>query len=268
MDKHIQQDIVTYDTSVFFTPLDVAVEEIRRRRNDPELISKVNAYLKNDAPKHLDREVPVLYLARHIATPNFEALRFIELCKPYDLPMVIGQDSKAKFVTHNELKLSLGKMQIVKGLSHNRDEILENFSIIDLHHAQGKPVNQLHTKFGERLIDFHNSLLREIYPDGIEIHDEADWVDRNHRDNLLEQYKKMLALTCVHSVMFETYLPQEKDFLETILRPAFKFIESTFGVRPLITELVPNIMEHTKNWNSYPSVLYSLVKNRITKTMI
>ncbi len=268
MDKNEYLESSICDTSIFFTPLSEAITEIKKRRENTELVKHINSYLNNDVPKHLDRDVPVLYLSRHIATPNYEALRFVELTKDLQLPVVIGQDSEAKFVTNNELKLSLGKMSITKGVSHNRDEIIENFSIIDIPQAQGKCMNQICTKFGDGLIHFHNELLREVYPNQVEVHDEAGWIDRNHRDNLLEQYKKMLALNCVHAIMFESYLPTEVTFIKEILEPAFKFIESTFGIKPLITELVPNEIEYTRNWNAYPSIFYQTVKRKLSLTSV
>lgn len=249
------------DASALLTPLVEAVAEIERRRNDAVLVEKVEAYLNKDIPEYFKRSRPILYLARHVASPNFETLRFIELAKPFALPIIIGQDVNDKFVSGNSLKRSLGKMPIVRCISADHREMLENFTIIDFETANAKQLKDIETIFKIPLVKFHNDLLSEIYPHAVEVVDDASWIDRNNRGNLLEHYKRFLALFVVHGVMFE-YYPEEDGFLiENILKPAFAFIQEEFGVAPLITSLVDDEIVHVRNWNAYPSVLYSQVKN-------
>jgi hypothetical protein len=252
-----------YNPKNFFTPLEEAISEAKQRRNNPELVKKIHDYLNGDIPKHFDREEPVLYLSRHIATPNYEALRFVEIGKPHALPLVIGQDKKGKFVSHNELKRALGKLPVIKGISRRQDEIVENFTILDFAQSQGKPFNELTTKHGKDLVEFHNSFFQHIYPGVVEIADESDWIDRNHRDNIAEQYKKILALMVLHGIMFESYLDHEYSLVESAIGPAFDEIITTFGLKPLIVEHIDEELELTKDWNAYPSVLYQFIKGDI-----
>ncbi len=252
------------DNRRFFTPLDEAIEEINKRRQDKKLCQTVRKFLNNDIPGHFQGDQPICYLSRHIATPNYETLRFVELAKPTNLPMVIGQDRRGKFVTNNELKLPLGKMPITKGYSHNKDEIIEYFTIINFDKSQGKPLEEVQTKFGINLVEFHNNLLREIYPSSIIISDETEWVDRNFRDNIVKQYEKMLALMCIYGIMFESYPTTERDFVKEVLAPSFDFIAKKFGVKPLIVEHISEELEITRNWNAYPSVLYPFVHEKST----
>lgn len=251
----------SYNSKHFFTPLEEAVAEIHKRRGDEELVKKVYAYLNGDIPEHFTKEQPILYLSRHIATPNYEALRFIELCKPYNLPLVIGQDKKGKFVSHNELKKALGKMPVTKGISRRQDEIIENFTIVDFSQAQGVSFQELQTRNGGNFVEFHNNLFQYIYPNEIEIVDESAWVDRNHRDDLEKQYKKLFALLCVYGVMFESYPESETSLVQSALAPAFAEIEKVIGVKPLIVENIDSELELTRDWNGYPSVLYQFIKN-------
>jgi hypothetical protein len=244
-----------------FTPLKEAVIEIKRRQSDKNLFKKVEDYLNGDVPFHFAQSEPIFYLSRHIATPNYEALRFIELTKPFGLPVVIGQDTKGLFVPHNELKRSLGKLPVTKGVSRNLDEIVEHFTIFDFSEHQGKPFSEISTKFAVKLIEYHNELFRKIYPEEMNIVDEAEWIDRNHRDNLVEQYKKLLSLLIVHGVMLESYPPNEVDFVSNVLKPAFKEVSELFGVNPLIVEHIDSKLEETRNWNGYPSVLYQFIKD-------
>lgn len=64
------------DATHLLTPLPYALVELERRKRDPVLRKKIEEYLKADIPPYFG-ESPVLYLARHIATPNFETLRFL-----------------------------------------------------------------------------------------------------------------------------------------------------------------------------------------------
>ena len=249
------------DVSALFTPLVETVAEIERRRNDAVLVEKVEEYLNKDIPEYFKRPQPILYLARHVASPNFETLRFIELAKPFALPMIIGQDVNDKFVSGNSLKRSLGKMPIVRCISADHREMLENFTIIDFETANAKQLKDIETIFKIPLVKFHNDLLSEIYPHAVEVVDDSAWIDRNNRGNLLEHYKKFLALFIVHGVMFEFYEDEDAFLVENILKPAFAFIQEEFGVEPLITSLVDENIAHVRNWNAYPSILYSQVKN-------
>jgi hypothetical protein len=249
------------DVSALLTPLVDAVAEIERRRSDSALVKKVEEYLNQDIPEYFKRSLPILYLARHVASPNFETLRFIELAKPFALPVVIGQDVNDKFVSGNSLKRSLGKMPIVRCISADHREMLENFTIINFEIANAKQLKDIETIFTIPLVKFHNELLSEIYPHTVEVVDDSAWIDRNNRGNLLEHYKKFLALFVVHGVMFEFYEDEDVLFVENVLKPAFSFIQEYFGLAPLLCNLVDDNIAHVRNWNAYPSILYSQVKN-------
>ena len=247
----------------FFTPLEEAVLEIKRRREDKDLIKKVEDFFNTDIPEHFMGPDPICYLARHIATPNYETLHFIDIAKSTKLPIVIGLDVKDKFVTNNALKRALGKMPVQKGAARSGDEIIEHFTIIDFATAQGRQLKDIVTKFDQNLVDFHLQLLREVYPTGITLVDESDWVDRNHRGNILEHYKKMLALLIVHGVMFETYPPEEYQLVKETPEPAFDFIQEYFGCTPLIYNHISPEAENLRDWNAYPSVIYPYCKDSL-----
>jgi hypothetical protein len=247
-------------TDLFCPSIEAALCEIEKRRRNPCLVRKVEKYLQNDIPEHFLGSSPVLYLSRHLATPSYEVAHVIEITKNYNYDLVIGEDIKSKFVANNELKISLGKLPIVKGLSRNGNEIFENVTIIDFATSQGKPMNEINTTSGKTLREFHRELFKSIYPESPEIFDESDWIDRHARNDIAEQYKKMLALLCVHGVMLESYVSDELTFVTEVVSPAFKAIEKEIGVRPLIIEHITPEQEVTKNWNSYPSYVYEAIK--------
>ena len=244
----------------FLIPLDEAVAELRHRRTDTELQIKINEFLNGDIPNHF-KNGPIFYLSRHVASPNFEALRFIELCKEYkDIKMVIGQDINDKFVSHNSMKRALGKMPIVKGITSNQDEIIEFITLVDFDKVQGQKFKDIKTKFGTSFVEHHNNLFNSIYPETVQIVDDSKWIDNNHRGDLVEHYKKMFTLLLVHGIMLESYEIQDEQFIKSILIPALEYVENMFGYKPLIVNLVPPEISNMHNWDSYPSVLYQIVK--------
>jgi hypothetical protein len=249
----------------YYTTLSEALFELQRRRKDEKLVSEVETYLNGDMLESFHAG-PVLYFARHVATPNKETLAFLGLGQHLDMRCVIGQDSNDIFVTHNTLKRSLGKMPIVKGYSKTNDEIIEYVTIVDFNKWQGCRLGEIQTLSGVNLINFHNSLFEEIRKDKLfMIRDDALWIDRNERGNLLEHYKKHLALFIVHGILFE-YFPKhdtaEQRMVSEVLAPAYDFIRARFGVTPLITPPVTPSQELVCNWEAYPEMLLKYAKKQ------
>jgi len=247
----------------YFTPLDEAVLEIKKRRTDQELLAKVHNYLSGDIPPHFSNQAPVGYLCRHIATPNYETLRFIELAKSVNLPILIGEDPSDLLVGNNRLKRALGKMTVTKGVTRTGEEIFEHFTIINFSETQGQPLRDIFTHSREPLRAFHSRLLTEIYPSGVIVADESTWIDRKGRGELLLHYQQLLSLFLVHGIMFEWFEADETDFEQTIFQPAFTYVKEHFGYKPLIVELVPPALATARNWNSYPSTLYQFIKQSL-----
>lgn len=239
-----------------------AIAEIKRRQDDVNLHKAVHDYLHGDIPEYFTKG-PVMYLARHIATPSFETLRFIGIAKAHNVQAVIGQDGKDIFVAHNELKRSLGKMSVVKAVNSKGEEIMEKFTIIDFNVAQGTELRAIRTFFNTGLMEFHHELLEMVYPGQIAIFDDGDWIDRHGRGDLLTHYKHILSLFLVHGIMFEAYLPNESEFIETILKPAYSFVKQEFGYSPLICNLYGHDLINQRDWDSYPSIFYKFLKNKM-----
>lgn len=258
-----QHHSLKYFLHQFHTPIEEAVYEIEKRRSDHHLMREVRRYLGDDIPAYFNQKQPILYLSRHVATPNFETLRFIEVTKPYGLPTLIGQDTDDIFVSNNVLKKALGKMSILKATTRNGDEIFENFTLVDFNRVQGKKIRHIKTNRGCYLSTFHNRLLGYVYPAGYQLISESAWISRNHRYNLVAHYKKMLALLITQGIMFEFYEDSEFDFVENILAPTFFEVANHFGCKPLITDLVPDNKRNEKDWNAYPGVIYQFVKRHV-----
>ncbi|MFA5997909.1 MAG: hypothetical protein WC814_00715 [Candidatus Paceibacterota bacterium] len=245
-----------------------ATQELERRRRDPALQRAVEEYLQGDIPEYFNNG-PILYLARHIATPNFETLRFKYLMEPLGMKAVVGQDTKDLFVSNNQAKRALGKLSICRGISQSGtrlNERFENISIIDFNTANGKRFDAITTLWGERLVDFHAHLFSKFTQKNTESPDDAEWIDRHHRGDLLQHYKELMSLFVVHGIFFEDYLMKdayEASFVRHILRPACRFIEQRFGFRPIIVPLVPKTFESDRFWVSYPEEVLDIVRERM-----
>lgn len=259
--------LFTPPTSRFITPFETAIQELKERQTNDELRRRIEKYLKGDIPPHFNNG-PVLYLARHIATPNFETLRFLHLTESVDIPAIIGQDVEDKFVPQNQLKKALGKPSVSLGITHKNGvfhEQFENICVVDFNKANGKKFSSIKTLWGEGLVDFHSRLFDSICKRPVTIVDDSEWIDRQCRGNLVEHYKRFLALFLMHGVLFEDFAyedTEERRFKKKILAPAFAFLEREFGVRPLITQLNPTTVESPRFWVSYPKE----VRDHITKS--
>ena len=245
-------------SDLILSPFD-AIRELQRRRQDPGLRRKVERYLQRDIPTYF-QDGPILYLARHIATPNFETLRFKHVMGSLGLRAVVGQDTKDLFVSGNDAKRALCKLSVCLRVSQREGRINEeykNISVVDFNTTDGMPFASITTLWGERLVGFHARLFAEFMQGHVDNPDDAVWIDRHHRGNLFEHYKDFLALFVTHGVLFEDYVTEDKQeayFVKKILRPAYQFIEEYFGVKPIIAPLVPQSKTYESNrfWVSYP----------------
>lgn len=244
------------------TPVEEAVEEIQKRQGDKDLRKRVEVFLDHDVPEYF-RKGPILYLARDAATPNFEVLRFIELTKAYSLPSVIGQDTHARFSSENDFEYALGVMPIVVKVTPDREALTEDVRVIDVIQAEGKKLKDIQTLFGTDFVTFHNDLLNKIYPNAAEFHGNGPWIDRHHRGDHLEYYKKVLALSLVHGVFFEFYEPCDQQFAVDVFHKAFDFVEKEFGKKPLVCQLQRVEIEKNRTCEAYPSVVYRFVKDNL-----
>src|SRR3989344_623261 len=251
-------------SDLMLTPFE-AVKELERRQRDPELLKRVEKYLAGDIPEYF-KDGPILCLARQIATPNFETVRFIRLMGNFGIKIVITQDSKGLFVSQNHVKRVLCKLPVCQRITQKNGKLHEhyqNVTIVDFNIADGKAFSDIRTLWGEGLVDFHTRLFSELLSEKIESPDDAAWIDRHHRGNLLEHYKHLLALFVAHGLFFENSNmddPQEVNFVRDILRPACRSVEERFGYRPIITQVFPSSFESYHFWLSYPRKVLDIVR--------
>ena len=240
------------DVNRILTPMANAIEEMRMRKLDDSLLQSVNEFFDSNIPNHFKSDTPLLYLSRHIATPNFETLHAIKIAKDNDVTLIIGEDPNDKFVSNNFLKKSLGKLTIITGKAKNGDPIIENTTIVDFNSYSGQPFNKVLTRSGTLLVDVHKFLMSKYRDSRVVVSNESNWVGEYHKGDIIEYYKMFLSLMIVHGIMLEFYAVEDSEFVDEVLAPAFNFVESKFGHKPLICGLIEPEQEFKKNWLAYP----------------
>jgi hypothetical protein len=249
--KHTIEDLPDMSTTLVEQP--AAVNEIFKRRQDTSLKAGVLKYLENDIPDHFNNlDNPIVYLSRHIASPNFETLKFLDETKHLDLPVVIGEDITDKFVSINDVKKKLAKLSVEIGQDKNEEPMYQNHTVIDFNSENGKPLNQVSTLSGDKLVNLHKELFTLVNTRKVLIADESEWVTRHNQGPFIQYYEKFLALFIWHGVMYEFFAVEDVQFVNEILKPAFENTTSRFGVTPLIVPLLTADEEFERDWLGYP----------------
>jgi len=235
-----------------YTPLEEAKEEIQRRWDDKELKKKVEDFLGSNIP-HFLRDSPKAYIARHVATPNFEFHRFLDLADKIKMDYVVPEYLCDKFVPANSSKYHLGRMFIYKGKDKNGGHRIESETIIDFNKSNGKKFTEIVTMWDEDFIDFHHRILKnEIKDSDLKLHNLSDWL-KKMGETPEKFYLYFLALFIRNGVLFENFLTnnEERIFTSENVIPYIKILLEKFGVKPLIVRLVPKETEEDIYWACY-----------------
>ncbi len=271
MDPEINIEDLVKDRQKFdevvYTPLDKALEILKKRWEDEKLKKEVESYLLNSIPHKFEKGF-MLALFRPIATPNFEIHRFISIADGLDYNFVIGEYLHDKFVTENLNKFSLGKLVFYKDAVETSTQEVRN--IIDFNGSNGENLCHVETLWGEALVDFHHELFFKRYPQYREVlFDGSDWVRQNgHHPK--KYYKQLLALFVRNGILFENFLLNEKElsFTKDLFLPAFFEVWKKTGVKPLIVALEPTEIEDNEFWLSYPHGLLPVVDSHLLDSAI
>ncbi|MFA6184158.1 MAG: hypothetical protein WC682_03570 [Parcubacteria group bacterium] len=236
-----------------YTPLEVAKEEIWRRWNDKELKKKVKKFLDKGIPEIMLNS-PKAILARHVASPNNEFIKYLKLSKKIDLKPICLEYLSDKFRSENQDKYYLGKMFFCDGLGKKNGKRLSAKKVVDLDYSEGKRLSDMKTLWGDNFIKFHHNLFCNI-SEGFEksIVDESLWIKKNGGDPKLF-YEKFFSLFICYGVLFENYLENknEKDFTDNLVIPNFKKVYNIFGIKPLVVKIYPSKRENDLFWRYYP----------------
>lgn len=234
-----------------YTPLEEAKEEIWKRWNDKELKEKVEESLKGDIPEILQKS-PRAILSRHLMSPNFELLHFLDLAKDLELEPIGLEYIQDKFVSVNEDKYYLAKLVFYEGIGKKGGRKLSFLKVIDIDLFDGKKFSGIKTLDGRNFIDFHHNLVQP-YLGMPDILDMSDYYKRNGGLASI-YYKYILSLYICYGVLVENFLLNDKyeDLTKNTLLPVFEKVKNYFGVKPLIVRLTPLENEEDLYWRYYP----------------
>ncbi|KND48969.1 MAG: hypothetical protein AB200_00885 [Parcubacteria bacterium C7867-005] len=242
-----------------YTPIEEALTELDKRSKDDSIKSLPSL------PNPFSDE-PRAVLFRHVATPNYEARRFISIVDGLEsLEPLILEYTSDKFFDKNEWKRSLAKIPFNKGIDSNGKIKFENVSVLDFNTNNGKPINEVITYSGQTLPDFHHELFLRIFPDLKDgVFDLSNWLKENGQ-SARNYYKSFLKIFIKNGILFENFLLEEPEltFNKNIVLPSLIEIESETGLKPLIVSLEPTDTEGDKFWLCHPYEDKSFVLNKI-----
>jgi hypothetical protein len=240
---------------IVYTPFSQAINLLKTRRNNTELVTKINKLLSSDIPEFAQNNEPFGVLFRHISTPNNETRHFISILQDTGLKPIICEYRDDLFTPDsNEYKHSLGKIRIHKD-PKNGKSILEHekISIVDFNKEKGKPIKDVITVFGNSLSEFHNDLFSLHIPNSNKIsYDLSAWCIKNGKSPS-EYYKKFFLLFITKGILFENFLfcKEELDFSEKVILPALEYAISVTGEKPLIVPITPIDIEELEGYWLY-----------------
>lgn len=231
-----------------------ASQEIERRWNDVGLRKKIEESLNGDIPE-IFRNAPHAFISRHVMSPNFELLNFLDQVGTTTLEPLGLEYLHDKFVTKNEDKYYLGKMYFYEGIGKHGGRKVTPIKIIDFDRWDGRKIDEIETIQFESFIDVHHKLTDDYLPKTNRV-DMSEFYRRNG-GNARRYYQYILSLYICYGVLFENFLTNDfyRDLTENIFLPTYKEIIRKFGVKPLIVPLVPRLNEEDEYWRYYPASL-------------
>ncbi|MFM2424402.1 MAG: hypothetical protein RLZZ70_793 [Candidatus Parcubacteria bacterium] len=251
--------------SDFYTPLEVAVEELQRRRALPELQEKVRREVKLPTEIKILFERPHLVMFRQVLTPLTETLLFFELAKKYNLTPFVIEYYDDKFVSSgNQFKRGLGKLPIYQFTSPGGRDVFEYKTVVDFNEHVGHPIKSVNTVQGESLINLHHELFFSaagIKPVVISA-DGSNWFKQF--ENSKEYYKHFLKLFLRDNILFETFISNdsEAEFADSIVIPGLKLIQNNYMITPLIAEIIVDHQHQDVYWDCYPKQVADILKEK------
>ncbi len=251
--------------SDFYTPLEVAVEELHRRRKSPGLQEKVRSEVRLPTELEVLFERPHLVMFRQVLTPLTETLLFFELAKKYDLTPFVIEYYDDKFVSSgNQFKRGLGKLPIYQFTSPGGRDVFEYKTIVDFNQHVGHPIKTVLTVHGESLVALHHQLFfaaADIKPVVIS-RDGSHWFKQFESSK--EYYQHFLKLFIRDNILFETFISNdsEAEFADTVVLPALKRIQEEYQITPLIAEIIVDHQHQDVYWDCYPKQVADILKEK------
>ena len=253
---------------LYVTP-EVAKDEIWKRFYDEDLQKEVALFLGNDIPQVFQGR-PRVVLARSVASPNKEAVHFLNIAEKLNLQPLFLEYLSDKFVSKNFDKHHLSRLFFYNETGKRGGSRVTTQQIVDVDCFDGKPINTVQTKWNESFVAFHHRLFNDVLShDYLESSaDVSTWLKRQG-GNAKTYYPKYLALFICYAVYAELFLLDTDDdrlFFENIVLPAVSVVEKNFGMLPLITHISPVHLGADISWKYYPEFVKTCIYESASKS--
>ncbi len=245
----------SYWNEYIYTYQPTIIEELAKRRADTTLKAKVEAFWGDFFPSFLkDVTEQLAFFSRPIITPNMETRFFVDILPDFKLQPLF-MEFPDKFASINESKYYTAKIHSF-GQTKKGKPIVHKESLISFNDWEGKPMTDVQTIEGGALHQYHHDLFKQAFPEYREsIVDITNWFNTIRHDFSEYYYLGYLALGIYHGALFENFLlDDEKEigfFIEKVI-PSFREIERIFGMKPLISPVLPLTTAKLNEWYYYP----------------
>ena len=237
-----------------YTPWREALQELSFRKNNVIIEEHIKKILPGGLPE-LMKDRRCMVLCRNVATPNFEARRFLTCADVFsELEPIILEYTDDRYVGANDIKKSLGRLCFYFGRNNHGQPKTKHLNIIDLDRSNGKRISSINTIWEESLVDFHHSLFREVFPYmHNNIQNASTWI-RSIGSSAPEYYKAFLSIFLKNAILFDNFLTttNEAKLTREIILPAIIHIKKSTGFKPILVALDPIHTEGDSFWLSYP----------------
>lgn len=246
---------------VVYTPLSEALKILEERRNNPELVRKIEELLKGDIPEILKKNKCGVQF-RQIATPNHDTRHFISITKDNNLTPVLFEYHEDKFTSNNVFKHSLGQLKVYNNVNKKGLFPFEKITITDFAFYDGMKLKEVKTLWGESLIDFHRKLFvfNNYNMDSFCFYEASIWL-KNNGGRAVNYYNNFFLLFICHGLLFENFLLNEEDseFTKNIVLPAIDIVVKKTGLKPLIIPIGPLDIETDDHWISHNNNIKKII---------
>lgn len=240
--------------SVPYTRREDAVALLQERRKDANLRKRVEEFLGGNIPECVRGEGVHAVLFRHIFSPNYELLRFLDHVNTLRATPVLFEHPNDKFIALNKDKYTLARVYFYLNTTKQDGINTRSLKLIDFDAAEGLPLSQVKTLSGNSLVDFHHHLLQLYHPEAMShIYDATEWL--HHMGSRAEKYyMNFFALFITNAVLFDNFRTKDHEavFTKNVVIPALNEVYKSVGTYPIICPLQDVADENNPKWWTYP----------------
>jgi hypothetical protein len=209
-----------------------------RRRLRPEIERWWNAQGWM-IPDRFRQSHAIAGFGRAIATQRYEDVLFMHYALEAEFTPVWLEYLDCRFSSHSPFGRSLLHPCFYEKHGKHGGIVTKKHKLAQIEAERTKMLSQIMTNGGTRLVDYHHQLHARFGLPSAIIDCSAFY---GQFGKAAEYYLPYISLFMAHGVLFEDYHGGESgdalsDFTDEIFTPAFKKLESLFGVSPMLVRM-------------------------------